>query len=151
MHQLAVDETNRLNLTKSMGDTTNRRYPRVPVELAATLCILIPEETFQPIVEEVRVCDMSERGAMVEFGTKESTVKALMRATRYCRLSFHDHPDLPRKISGKAVWVQPIGSSEAVRCRLGLFFEDGPPDVVENLRSYTEKRLRELAQSARSG
>ncbi len=130
-----------------MADANNRRYPRVPVDLEATLCILIPEETFQPVVQKARVCDLSERGAMVECTTQESTVKALVRATRYCRLSFVNCPDLPAKVIGKAVWVQPIGSGPEIKCRLGMFFEQAPPEIVEQLRSYVEKRLRELAQS----
>lgn len=130
-----------------MPDKTNRRYPRVPVNLVGTLCILIPEETFQPIVHDVRIHDLSERGAMVEFTTPESTVKALLRATRYCRLSFHDCDDLPEKIIGKAVWVQPIGAGETVRCKLGLFFEEAAPEVIAKVRCYVEKRLKELADA----
>lgn len=131
-----------------MGDQANRRYPRVPVDLTATLAILIPEETFQPIVQNVRVCDLSERGAMVEFETQESTVRALLRATRYCRLSFNDPEALPEKVIGKAVWVQPIGAGETIRCRLGLFFEEVSSDIVQKLRCYVERRLRELANAS---
>ncbi|MGB9692264.1 MAG: PilZ domain-containing protein [Candidatus Sumerlaeaceae bacterium] len=130
-----------------MAGQTNRRYPRVPVQLTGTLCILIPEETFQPIVHDVRVCDLSERGAMVEFTAHESTIKALLRSTRYCRLSFHGSPELPEKIIGKAVWVQPIGSGEHVLCRIGLFFEQSPDEAVSQLRAYIEKRLRELVDT----
>jgi hypothetical protein len=134
-----------------MAEMKNRRYPRVPVDLVGTLCILVPEETFQPIVHDVRVCDLSERGAMVEFSTHESTIKALLRATRYCRLSFQSEPSLPEKVIGKAVWVQPIGSGETVQCRLGLFFEEPPAEVLAKLRAYVEKRLREMAEMAKSG
>lgn len=130
-----------------MVEANNRRYPRVPVELEATVCILIPEETFQPTVQNARVCDLSERGAMIELVTQEATVKALLRATRYCRLSFVNCPDLPPKVIGKAVWVQPVGSGPNIKCRLGLFFEQISPEVLDQLRSYVEKRLRELAQS----
>lgn len=131
-----------------MPDQTNRRYPRVPVNLKGTLCILIPEETFQPIVHDVQVCDLSERGAMVEFTSHEATVKALLRATRYCRLSFHAVPDLPERVIGKAVWVQPIGAGETVKCRLGLFFEQAPDETIAKLRAFVEKRLKELAQAS---
>ena len=119
----------------------------MPVDLTGTLCILIPEETFQPIVHDVRIRDLSERGAMVEFSTRETTVKALLRATRYCRLSFSNQGELPEKVIGKAVWVQPIGSGETVDCRLGLFFEDTPAEIVSKLRHYVEKRLKELADT----
>jgi hypothetical protein len=129
-----------------MSDAKNRRYPRVPVDLQATLYILIPEETFQPMIHNVRVCDLSERGAMAEFETHETTVKTLLRATRYCRLSFHEE-GLPQKVIGKAVWVQPIGTGDTVKCRLGLFFEDAPETTVATLRAYVEKRLRELSRS----
>jgi len=132
-----------------IGDMTsekNRRYPRVPVEIDATLCILLPEQTFQPIVKSAKIVDLSERGAMVEFHGDDSIVRELLRATRYCRLGINPGQGLPEKLIGKAVWVQPISEeSGGVRCRLGLYFEEVDEAIVEQLRAYVTKRLRELA------
>jgi hypothetical protein len=106
---------------------------------------MIPEETFQPIIHDAVVIDVSERGAMVKVQTSEETVRALLRATRYCRLSFHHHPDLPEKVIGKAVWIQPESRGETVFCRLGLYFDESSGEVVAKLGEFVNKMLQTQA------
>lgn len=120
-------------------DDVKRRHPRVAVDLKVRFSILIPEQTFQPYVQDASVCDLSERGAMVCVQISKELSRALMQQTRYCRIGFGGAAGLPEKLIGKAVWIQQEKSAEeTLGFRIGLFFEDMPEEASELLRSYVD-------------
>jgi hypothetical protein len=121
-----------------MSQPPKRRYPRVAVDLPTELSVLIPEETFQPVIHKATVTDLSERGAMVQVELKEDIYRTLLQKTRYCRLTFLNVPSLPDKIIGKAVWIQPEGSISHTKYKIGLFFEELPEKIAEQLRTYVD-------------
>lgn len=114
----------------------NRQSERVMVALPATISILIPEQTFRPITQNCEVVDISERGAMINVQISPESYTQMLRKTRYCRLEFPDHDELPKKVTGRAVWLQPQGPEENRFYRVGLFFEDCPPEIVSALRTF---------------
>lgn len=89
-----------------------------------------------PAPYECTVCDLSERGAMVLTTLPDHVVPKLLREIRYCRLRLRDHPGLPDRIMGRAVWIQPESSGSTVTVKLGVFFEDCTEDVLVQLRTY---------------
>lgn len=126
-----------------MEHSERRRGERITVSLEAKLNIIIPENTFQPIEVSALVVDLSERGALLVVRLDPETYSALLQKTRYCRISLLEPNDeLPEKITGRAVWIQPQGSIELRNYRLGLFFEDCPETVSEKLKAYIDKRKR---------
>jgi hypothetical protein len=111
--------------------------------IRASFSIVVPEETFSPQVHPAIVCDVSERGAMVVADFPEATYRALLTATRYCRLKFLDEPQLPDRVIGKAVYFQPVTKPGRVEYKVGLFFEEMPPAALERLRRFVAKKLAE--------
>ncbi len=102
---------------------------------------MVPEDTFQPQSFQAVVCDLSERGAMISADLPEATYRKLLHATRYCRLEFLDEPDLPDRVIGKAVYIQPVSKQGRVEYRIGLFFEEVSAQTAENLRRFVAKTL----------
>lgn len=113
-----------------------RQHTRVAVALPAKLSILLPEVTFRPIEEDCEVLDLSERGAMVNVRLAPESYSMMLQKTRYCRLDFAGAVGLPNRVTGRAVWLQPQGPENDRTYRIGLFFEDCPEQVLENLRSF---------------
>jgi hypothetical protein len=109
--------------------------------LPVTFSIMLPEQTFQPQSHDGFVCDLSERGAMVVLELPENTYRQLLQTTRYCRVGFQDEPGLPDKIIGKAVYIQPVTRPNRMEYRIGLFFEDTPPVVLEQLKVFVDRLL----------
>jgi len=122
-----------------MSQSDNRRFERVHVSLPAKFSVLIPEHTFRPVEYECEVLDLSERGAMVNVRLASENYSAMLQKTRYCRLDFLDAIDLPERVTGRAVWLQPQGKDDDRTFRIGLFFEDCPAEIVEALRKYVDK------------
>ena len=119
-----------------MTNTDKRKYERVATNLAATLSILIPEETFSPVTNGCEVIDISERGAMVQISLAPESYSQMLQKTRFCRLEFQDTHNLPKRLTGRAVWLQPQGSLQNRSYKVGLFFEDCPPEIVSQLQNY---------------
>ena len=116
-----------------------RRYPRVAVEIPAVLSVLIPEQTFQPIIHEAYVCDLSERGALVKVRLVDEVYRQLLQKTRYCRLQIKNAPEVPEKVIGTAVWIKPELVHGIRQYRIGLHFEDCPDIIAEQLREFVQR------------
>lgn len=121
-----------------MSLAPKRKYPRVAVELETEMSVLIPESTFQPIVHSAIVTDLSERGAMVKLRLDDEVYRTLLQKTRYCRLAFRGTKEIPEKLIGKAVWIQPEQHGQETTYKIGLFFEDIPQALAEHLRAFVE-------------
>lgn len=120
----------------------NRKYDRAAVSLPARLSVLIPEQTFRPIEQDCEILDLSERGAMLNVRLSPESYSLMLQKTRYCRLEFAGAVDLPSKVTGRAVWLQPQGNDESRVYRIGLFFEDCPAEIVSMLRSYVQSLIK---------
>lgn len=114
----------------------NRRFPRVAVQMKAQFSVLVPEETFNPINHDATVCDISERGMMIRVEFTEDLRRQLLHKMRYCRVRLKDVPDLPDKLTGQAVWIDPAPKGEAGMLRVGLYFSDVDEQVIERLRAF---------------
>lgn len=121
----------------------SRRYDRVSVAVDGEFNILIPEATFQPLNYPCRVGDLSERGAMVEVNIDADTYRMLLQRTRFCRLNFPTGQGLPERVVGRSVWIQPEGKGEIRTFKIGLFFEDCPAAIMEQLRNYVAQARRQ--------
>jgi len=119
-------------------DNEKRRYLRASVCLPARFSVLIPELTFRPVEQDCEVLDISERGAMVNMRLSQETYSLMLQKTRYCRLELDNVTGLPQRITGRAVWLQPQGNDENRNYKIGLFFEDCPPEIVSALRAYVQ-------------
>ena len=127
-----------------MSQSDRRKHPRVKLNLAATLGVMVPEATFQPRVHEATVLDLSERGAMIRSMLSADTYRELLHNPRYCRISLTDEPDLPQRLIGKAVYFQPITHpGMPTEYRIGLFFEEIAEADQTRIRAYIEKKLAE--------
>lgn len=115
-----------------------RRFERVKVSLPARLSVLIPEQTFRPLELDCEILDISERGAMINVRLEPKNYSLMLQKTRYCRLNFAGAIDLPVRVTGRAVWLQPQGKDENRTYKIGLFFEDCPEEIVTILRNYVE-------------
>lgn len=115
-----------------------RKYERVSVALPAKFSVLIPEQTFQPVNYDCEVIDLSERGAMVNVQLTPENYSMMLQKTRYCKIDFGGIDDLPNRVTGRAVWLQPQGNNENRIYRIGLFFEDCPPEIVSALKTFVE-------------
>jgi hypothetical protein len=125
-----------------MQPKQDRRFDRVQVSLEASFGILVPEATFQPALFKAIVSDLSERGAMVRVELDQDTYRHMLQRTRFCRLTF-DQDGLPGKLIGKAVWIQPQDKSADGRIyKIGLFFEDCPTHVCEQLRHFVNTLIK---------
>jgi len=118
--------------------TEKRKFDRITVAIPARFSVLIPEHTFRPVEYECEVLDLSERGAMLNVRLSQENYSAMLQKTRYCRIEFIGNDELPDKITGRAVWLQPQGNAEMRVYRIGLFFEDCPAETVSALRKYVE-------------
>jgi hypothetical protein len=125
-----------------MDPKEQRKHPRAVVSIPGKFNVLIPENTFQPKEFECHVEDMSERGAMLTVLLDPETYSSMLQKTRYCRLTF-DHPELPTRVTGRAVWLQPHGRDKERVYKIGLFFEDCPTDIVVALRGFVNKAKEE--------
>jgi hypothetical protein len=119
-----------------MSKPENRQHPRVALSVPVMFSILVPEDTFRPVLNEATLLDLSEKGAMVLVELDEEVYRSLLRKTRYCRIELSGHAELPEKLVGKAVWIQPERTSGRNTYRIGMFFEDMPDPLVGRLRSY---------------
>lgn len=124
-----------------------RQFERIKVSVEATFGILIPEATFQPAQFKATVSDLSERGAMVLVKLDPDTYRQMLHKSRYCRITFAEK-GLPVKLIGRAVWIQPQGKVDEIFYKIGLFFEDCPIHVVEQLRRYVSGKNNPSAISA---
>ncbi|MBX7243909.1 MAG: PilZ domain-containing protein [Candidatus Sumerlaeaceae bacterium] len=115
-----------------------RRHDRVHINLEVTFQILIPEDSFSPKVMTGHMVDLSERGAMVTVKLPDPLHHSLLTTTRYCQIVPGGTDELPRKLIGKAVWIQ----KEKDFCRIGLFFEDLPAKSQDLLRKYIAATIR---------
>ncbi|MGI8908673.1 MAG: PilZ domain-containing protein [Candidatus Sumerlaeaceae bacterium] len=126
-----------------------RRYERVSVAVAAQFNILLPEATFQPLNFPCIIRDLSERGAMVEVDLDTETYRMLLQKTRFCRVNFPAGNDIPERVVGRSVWIQPEGKGETRTFKIGLFFEDCPAVIVEQLRSFVHRlKLQQESENA---
>lgn len=121
-----------------------RRYERVEVSLPARISVLIPEHTFRPLELDCEILDISERGAMVNVRLTPENYSLMLQKTRYCRLNFAGAVDLPARVTGRAVWLQPQGKDEGRTYKIGLFFEDCPEEIVTILRNYVESLKKKV-------
>ncbi len=122
-----------------MSESDKRKYERVIVSIPAKFSVLIPEHTFRPVDYDCEVLDISERGAMINVRLSPDNYGAMLQKTRYCRLEFYDEANLPDKVTGRAVWLQPQGKEDERIYRIGLFFEDCPAEIVSGLRRFVDK------------
>lgn len=113
-----------------------RKTERVTVTIQAQMSILIPENTFNPLNHPCQLVDLSERGAMVIVKLAQETYSAMLKKTRYCQIQFPEDLGLPKKVTGRAVWLQPHVVGQDRTFRIGLFFEDCPAEIVSKVRSY---------------
>jgi hypothetical protein len=72
----------------------------------------------------------------------------MLQKTRYCRLEFYDVENLPERVTGRAVWLQPQGKDEDRTFRIGLFFEDCPSEIVSGLRKYVDSQKKDRISSS---
>lgn len=115
-----------------------RQYERVAVSIPAKFSVLIPEHTFRPVDYDCEVLDLSIRGAMVNLRLSADNYSLMLQKTRYCRLEFSGIDNLPDKVTGRAVWLQPQGKEEDRIHRIGLFFEDCPDEIVSALKTFVD-------------
>lgn len=115
-----------------------RQHVRVAVSMPAKLSVLLPELTFRPVEQDCEVLDLSERGAMINVQLTPENYSMMLQKTRYCRLEFTPEFGLPPRVTGRAVWLQPQGNDINRTYRIGLFFEDCPPETVSQLRNYLQ-------------
>jgi hypothetical protein len=115
-----------------------RKSERISVAIEGQFSILIPEATFQPIHFPCVIRDLSERGAMVEVNLNNETYRMLLQKTRFCRLVLPAGHGLPDRVVGRSVWIQPEGKGDDLKYKIGLFFEDCPAAIVEQLRGYLQ-------------
>jgi hypothetical protein len=125
-----------------------RQTPRVPVQIDAQFSVLIPEATFQPLKYPCTVFDLSERGALVGLKLDNDTYRMLLQKTRFCRLNFPAGSGLPERVIGRSVWIQPEGSVETRSYKIGLFFEDCPTPIMEQLREYLQRALAQAGAAS---
>lgn len=126
-----------------MNPKERRQHERITVSLETKFSVIIPENTFQPIDFDSVVVDLSECGALAVVRLDPETYSALLQKTRYCRLTFiSPEEDLPAKITGRAVWIQPQGRDTMRNYRIGLYFEDCPQPILDKLKLYISKRKR---------
>lgn len=128
-----------------------RNYERASVSLPAKFSVLIPEQTFHPVDYDCEVMDLGIRGAMVNVRLSPENYSMMLQKTRYCRLEFRGIDNLPEKVTGRAVWLQPKGKDDDRSHRIGLFFEDCPDEVVSALKTFLESlKKSQIAPSAKS-
>ena len=120
-----------------------RKYERYTVTVEAQFNILIPEDTFQPLNFPCTIRDLSERGAMVEVQLNPDIYRMLLQKTRFCRLNFPAGLGMPDRVVGRSVWIQPEGKGEVRNFKIGLFFEDCPTAIMEQLRAFLERARSE--------
>jgi hypothetical protein len=114
-------------------------HKRIVVSIPARFSILIPENTFSPVELDCEVLDMSERGAMINVCLSSETYSMMLGKTRFCRLRFSEKDHLPKKVGGRAVWLQPQGNDSRRSYRIGLFFEHCPAETVSLLTAYVNR------------
>lgn len=124
-----------------MDPKLQRRHERIQVSIQAQFGVLVPEATFQPALFMAEVCDLSERGAMVNVCLDHQTYVALLQRTRYCRLALPAGEGLPDRIIGKAVWIQPVGRGDEKTYRIGLFFDEIDDRTAEQIKAYVDWRV----------
>ena len=124
-----------------MSKPDNRQHPRVALSMPVMFSILVPEDTFRPVLNDATLLDLSEKGAMVQVELDEETYRSLLRKTRYCRIELSGHAELPEKLVGKAVWIQADRASGRNKYRIGMFFEDMPDPALGHLRAFLVRRL----------
>lgn len=113
------------------------------VDIKVAFALLIPEETFQPVLFSAKLLTISEDGALVEVALDEHSYRALLNTTRYCRLKIVNQPELPPKLICKAVWIQPEARAEGTIYKIGLMFEELEEDSAAHLRAYIERLMKE--------
>src|SRR5262245_41936404 len=120
-----------------MNHSEKRSAERVPIDLPIQLEILIPENTFSTRSYDARLGNLSERGAMIQVELEPEVGTAMLHKTRYSRICFNE-PELPSKILGRAVWIQPekTNTPDRRKLRIGIFFENCPAEDIEKLRKY---------------
>ena len=123
-----------------MTEASKRSHSRISVELDVRFSVIIPELTFQPRPSEARILDISEKGALIVVPFNAETRHLLMQETRYCRLQISNAPELPDRLIGAAVWIQPEGHGDQKSIKIGLYFENLAEDAVEKLRAFVEKQ-----------
>jgi hypothetical protein len=124
--------------------TSKRKYSRVKVSIPVGFAVLIPEDTFSPRQGNGVVSDLSERGAMVVTQLGDMPEGVFLQKVRYCSIEFNTILELPARIIGRAVWIQPVKEAGmSTYFRIGVFFEDCPLEITEKLHHYVAKILEE--------
>ena len=116
----------------------NRRNPRAKVQLPVSFAVVVPEDTFAPQVCDAVVCDISVGGLMVAAKLKEEVYRDLLHAMRYVRVTFADGVPLPRRLIGRAVYIQPITHGEGREYRVGVSVDEISPADRAQLQAYMD-------------
>lgn len=122
-----------------MGPLDRRRHQRVDVNLPISMEVLISEENTRVEADNAAITDLNERGAMVEAFLTDHVYRGLLKKPRYCFIGFKGNPELPDKVVGKAVWIQPLTMSEKSLYRVGIFFENCPEQTVRKFLGFLER------------
>lgn len=117
-----------------------RKSGRTEVRLKAGFSILFPEDTFQPIVINATVLDLSESGMLVRVTLPQEVYASMLKKLRYCRVTLQE-PGLPQKLTGQSAWIAPEIQDEGVQCKLGLFFDGISEKERSELRGYIHELL----------
>lgn len=111
--------------------------------MAATLRVILPEETFQPRELSARVSNVSPRGMRLTVEDLDFDLyRRMMTGRRFARIEMADPEETERiKVSGTIVWLEFHGTGESKIpgiCDVGLEFDKS---TTANLGDY-EKFLR---------
>lgn len=114
-------------LPQAIGD--RRRTPRYRFEMNVSLQILVPEETFTPIIYECNTHDVSRGGMRVAIEKLPNTMyKKLLSTTRFARISFNDPFNGAKiKLTYRIVWLdyrKPDPAEKFGPCYMALSLEE---------------------------
>ena len=121
------------------------------MHLPVSFGVVVPEDTFAPQVCDALVCDISAGGLMVAVRLSENVYRNLLHATRYVRVAFKEEPNLPRRLIGRAVYIQPISQGEATEYRIGVSFDEISAEDRARLQAYVQGLLGTAQPDSSSG
>lgn len=120
-----------------------RTTPRFEINLAVTVQILIPEDTFVPSVVAGEAIDVSLKGLKVHLNElpRELYHKLLLqpRLVRVCLTDPFKHE--PIKITGRIIWIdyhrgEDKESERIGHCYMGICFEDQKGENLSGYRAF---------------
>lgn len=123
----------------AMGD--RRGTPRFRFEMNVSLQILVPEETFTPIIYDCKTHDVSRGGMRVMIEKLPYMLyKKLLSTTRFARISFNDpFSDAKIKLTYRIVWLdyrKPDPAEKYGPCYMALAIEERDNQDMSGLTEF---------------